>query len=264
MLKKESKKEKKILKEQIASKLEDITTEVEEQQEVEPVILNQSNVTKIDDTHVKIENQVYEVVVDYRDAFQVDAIVERHNSILNKYDYIVGDWGYDQLRLKGFFDESNNRAPFDKKIDFLEDYLFEFCNFGCAYFVLEKEKSEKSKKSKSQRKKKTKRVDHQKSEPQKPEAKKTQPRKTDMKNDSSNRKVHTPVVPKQKPSPSNKVSPKNKKETPPNQSKGFVIKKTENKKPQTQVKNNKTIAVEQENPKADFKIHTVKDEKNHK
>lgn len=248
MLKKESTKEKKILKEQIASKLEDITTEVEEQLEVETVIPNQSNVTKIDDTHIKIENQVYEVVVDYREAFQIDAMVERHNSILNKYDYIVGDWGYDQLRLKGFFDDSNNRAPFDKKIDFLEDYLFEFCNFGCAYFVLEKEKSEKSKKAKSQRKKKAKRDDNKKSEPQKSDTKKTQLRKSDTRNDKSNDKENTSAASKQKPSSNN-------------QNKEFVIKKTENKNPQTQVKNNKTIVVEQENPKADFKIHTVKDEK---
>ncbi len=30
--------------------------------------------------------------------------------MLDKYDYIVGDYGYDQLRLKGFYKDSNKKA----------------------------------------------------------------------------------------------------------------------------------------------------------
>ena len=50
----------------------------------------------------------------------------------------MGDWGYNQLRLKGFFDDKNQKASFDTKISTLQDYLYEYCNFGCAYFVLRK------------------------------------------------------------------------------------------------------------------------------
>ncbi len=82
----------------------------------------------------------YEVVEDYRNGFNEDAIKERYSDILNKYDYIVGDWGYNQLRLKGFFDDSNQKAASDTKISTLSEYLYEYCNFGCAYFVIKKVK----------------------------------------------------------------------------------------------------------------------------
>ena len=42
------------------------------------------------------------------------------------------------LRLKGFFDDRNQKSTFDTKISSFEDYLYEYCNFGCAYFILRK------------------------------------------------------------------------------------------------------------------------------
>ncbi|SOC13038.1 uncharacterized protein YutD [Ureibacillus xyleni] len=84
------------------------------------------------------EGYAYEIVENVRDGFQQDAFIARFSDILTKYDYIVGDWGYGQLRLKGFFDDKNQKATFDTKISTFEDYLFEYCNFGCAYFILKK------------------------------------------------------------------------------------------------------------------------------
>ena len=84
------------------------------------------------------EGYMYEIVINHRDGFQEQAFVGRYSDILSKYDYIVGDWGYGQLRLKGFFDDKNQKATFDTKISTLQDYLYEYCNFGCAYFVLRK------------------------------------------------------------------------------------------------------------------------------
>ncbi|GAC91635.1 hypothetical protein KN10_2071 [Anoxybacillus flavithermus NBRC 109594] len=75
-----------------------------------------------------------------RNGFNEEAFRARYTDILNKYDYIVGDWGYNQLRLRGFFDDHNQKATYDTKISTLSEYLFEYCNFGCAYFVLRKVK----------------------------------------------------------------------------------------------------------------------------
>ncbi len=44
-----------------------------------------------------------------------------------------------------FFDTSNRRAAPDQRIDTLEDYLYEYCNFGCAYFVIERTGERKEK-----------------------------------------------------------------------------------------------------------------------
>lgn len=87
---------------------------------------------------IEIFGSKYEVVEDNREGFDEEALEERYSDILKKYDYIVGDWGHSQLRLKGFYEESNRKAAYDSRINMLNDYLLEYCNFGCAYFVLKK------------------------------------------------------------------------------------------------------------------------------
>ncbi|MPQ24248.1 YutD family protein [Bacillus paralicheniformis] len=87
---------------------------------------------------IVVQNAVFEVVKDVKNGFNEEAFKARYSDILNKYDYIVGDWGYSQLRLKGFFDDQNQKATFDTKISTLDEYIYEYCNFGCAYFVLKR------------------------------------------------------------------------------------------------------------------------------
>lgn len=87
---------------------------------------------------IKVNNHHYTLVKEYRNGFDEEVFRERYSDILSKYDYIVGDWGYNQLRLKGFFSDHNQKAAFDTKIGTLKEYLYEYCNFGCAYFVLKK------------------------------------------------------------------------------------------------------------------------------
>lgn len=82
----------------------------------------------------------YKLIENVKDGFEEEALKERYSEILKKYDFIVGDWGYEQLRLKGFYHDANKKASFDTKISTLEDYIYEYCNFGCAYFVLKKVK----------------------------------------------------------------------------------------------------------------------------
>ncbi len=87
---------------------------------------------------VTINNYEYEIQIDYRDGFNEEALDARFSDVLSKYDYILGDWGYGQLRLKGFYEDRNSKATYETKISTLQDYLYEYCNFGCAYFVLRK------------------------------------------------------------------------------------------------------------------------------
>lgn len=85
-----------------------------------------------------LENTEYEVIKDFRNGYQQEPLNERFSEVLIKYDYILGDWGYGQLRLKGFFDDRNPKATYETKISTVEDYLYEYCNFGCAHFILKK------------------------------------------------------------------------------------------------------------------------------
>lgn len=87
---------------------------------------------------IRTQAGVYELVEEGRNGWNHEAFKERYSDILDKYDYIVGDWGYSQLRLRGFYENTNKKIPFEQKIAALDEYLQEFCNFGCAYFVLKK------------------------------------------------------------------------------------------------------------------------------
>ncbi|RSK28442.1 DUF1027 domain-containing protein [Bacillus sp. HMF5848] len=89
---------------------------------------------------IVINNTQYEVIENFKNGFNEDGFKARYSDILQKYDYIVGDWGYSQLRLRGFFDDQNQKATYDTKISTLTEYIYEYCNFGCAYFVLKKVK----------------------------------------------------------------------------------------------------------------------------
>ncbi|QLK85592.1 YutD-like domain-containing protein [Staphylococcus sp. 17KM0847] len=85
---------------------------------------------------IKVGNLYFELVTSYRDGFNEEDFVARYSEILDKYDYVVGDYGYDQLRLKGFYRDSYKKADFNKRFSTIQDYLLEYCNFGCAYFVV--------------------------------------------------------------------------------------------------------------------------------
>lgn len=87
---------------------------------------------------IELHGKNYEIIDNIKEGLQEDALKERYSDILSKYDYIVGDWGYEQLRLKGFYNVQNTKASIDSKISTLDDYLYEYCNFGCAYFVIKK------------------------------------------------------------------------------------------------------------------------------
>lgn len=45
-----------------------------------------------------LDGYSYELIKNKQDGFVESALKDRYSDILKKYDYIVGDWGYDQLR----------------------------------------------------------------------------------------------------------------------------------------------------------------------
>lgn len=89
-----------------------------------------------DETHFAINGHRYELVYNEREAFDANAFADRFSMVLAKYDYIVGDLGYGQLRLRGFYADDRPKVAPDRRIQTLQDYLYENCNFGCPYFVV--------------------------------------------------------------------------------------------------------------------------------
>ncbi|MBV7392303.1 MULTISPECIES: YutD family protein [Enterococcus] len=141
---------------EMTSVLEEIVeTPVEEKKKGELV-------TMVDDKNLLVGERQYQLVKNYRDGFDADMLGERFSDVLSRYDYVVGDWGYEKLRLKGFFRSDDRKSNPEQRIDTLEDYLYEYCNFGCAFFVIERTGGKRSNANRKKRKRpKNKKVTNQ-------------------------------------------------------------------------------------------------------
>ncbi|OAX46567.1 YutD family protein [Paenibacillus sp. AD87] len=98
---------------------------------------------------VQIGGKNYEIVQNHKEGWNPEVFRDRYSEVLERYDYIIGDWGYSQLRLKGFYRDNHPKATKDSTISSMVDYINEYCNFGCAYFVLKKSKDQPQAKAKS-------------------------------------------------------------------------------------------------------------------
>lgn len=104
--------------------------------------LEEVSITMLDEGIYQINDTTYKLAMDFREGFDIEALKKLYDPFFEKYDFIVGDWGHEKLRLRGFYQLNTPKVPKDQQIDFLDDYLKEYCNFGCAYFVLAKESAE--------------------------------------------------------------------------------------------------------------------------
>ncbi|MBG9367279.1 YutD-like domain-containing protein [Streptococcus sp. NLN64] len=85
---------------------------------------------------IEAEEVIFTLLTDYGEAFDPVSFSQRFSNLLLKFDYIVGDWSNEQLRLKGFYRDKRAEHTWSK-ISRLDEYLLEYCSFGAAYFVLE-------------------------------------------------------------------------------------------------------------------------------
>ena len=88
---------------------------------------------------LKSEDYQFTVLEDYKEALDAMRFGQRFSELMLKYDYIVGDWSNDQLRLKGFYEDDKPNTRKTERIGRLSEYLREYCAFGCAYFILKNE-----------------------------------------------------------------------------------------------------------------------------
>lgn len=87
---------------------------------------------------IKLNNQNYKVETDYKGGFIATEVNNKVTPYYDCYDYIVGDWAYGKLRLKGFYQQNNKRVRSYNNIKNLTKYLNNYCAYGCKYFVLKK------------------------------------------------------------------------------------------------------------------------------
>ena len=80
----------------------------------------------------------YEIVKDVNDAIDKEEVEAKLTDYFYEYDYVVGDWAYSKLRLKGFYDSKNAKVSKINDIKNVDNYIKNYCAYGCKYFILKK------------------------------------------------------------------------------------------------------------------------------
>ena len=87
---------------------------------------------------MKINNNIYEEIKNYREAFNEEEFLSKFTDYFYDYDYIVGDIAYNTLRLKGFYKKNSPKVNKYNNYDNVEKYLKEYCAPECKYYIIEK------------------------------------------------------------------------------------------------------------------------------
>ena len=87
---------------------------------------------------IELNNYIYEVITDYKAAFDKEEFLSKCTDYFYDYDYIVGDIAYGKLRLKGFYDAKNKKVNKINNFKNLNTYLKNNCATDCKYFIIKK------------------------------------------------------------------------------------------------------------------------------
>ena len=87
---------------------------------------------------IKLEDKTYELIENYKDGFELEAVKEKYTDYFYDYDYILGDWSYGKLRLKGFCNRGSRKCNRINDFKYKDKYIRDLCSYECRYFILKK------------------------------------------------------------------------------------------------------------------------------
>ncbi len=85
---------------------------------------------------VVIDNIKYEVVKNYRDALNVADLEGKITDYFANFDYILGDYAYGKVRLKGFNEKGNKYYKPINDYAKIDAYIKSNCAYDCRHFIL--------------------------------------------------------------------------------------------------------------------------------
>ena len=85
---------------------------------------------------VNIDGKEYEVIKNYRDALNISDLEGIITDYFDSFDYILGDYAYGKVRLKGFNSKENKNYKEINAYDKIDDYIKNNCAYDCRYFIL--------------------------------------------------------------------------------------------------------------------------------
>ena len=78
----------------------------------------------------------YEIIRNDKDCINKKELEEKITDYFDEYDYIMGDFAYDKVRLKGYYNSDNKMAKKINDIKYLDDYIENYCSYGARIFLL--------------------------------------------------------------------------------------------------------------------------------
>jgi len=88
--------------------------------------------------NIEVNNNKYELITNYKEAFDKEEFLSKCTDYFYDYDYIVGDIAYGKLRLKGFYDEKSKKVKKLNNFKNVKDYLKNNCANDCKYYIVKK------------------------------------------------------------------------------------------------------------------------------
>ena len=85
---------------------------------------------------IEVNNKKYQVMRNYKDAIDIEALSEKLTDYFDDFDYIVGDIAYGKLRLKGFNSKTNKNFKVINDVDKVDEYILNNCAYGCLWFMI--------------------------------------------------------------------------------------------------------------------------------
>ena len=92
--------------------------------------------------NIKIRNNEYKIIKDYGETIKDLDLNEIVTDYYDSFDYIVGDWAYGKVRLKGFNKHNDKKTKSYNDYNNVDDYIQNNCAYGCKHFIIEKIKRE--------------------------------------------------------------------------------------------------------------------------
>ena len=91
-------------------------------------------------TTIKINEVEYEVVRNDNKCINEEELSVKITDYFDNFDYIVGDFSYDKVRLKGFLEATNSKKTEINDYSKLDKYIEAYCSYGARIFILKKVK----------------------------------------------------------------------------------------------------------------------------
>ena len=85
-----------------------------------------------------LDNTEYVLEKEYKNGFDLTELTNKYTDFFKDYDYILGDWAYNKLRLKGFCNKDNKLFNSINDYSKVDSYIKDNCAYDCKYFIIKK------------------------------------------------------------------------------------------------------------------------------